>query len=92
MDFAILVPISVMAIPITAIIMGGKRKIAELRVEEARLQLEGGGDGVAEELEDLREEIGHMRMEMGEVVERLDFTERLLSQVQKQDELPPGSS
>jgi hypothetical protein len=41
------------------------------------------------EVEDLREELGSVRHQLGEVQERVDFAERLLAQVRAK-ELGPG--
>jgi TM2 domain-containing membrane protein YozV len=43
-------------------------------------------------IEYLMEEFESMRDEMGEMVERVDFMERLLSQTQQRQEIPPSSS
>ena len=46
-------------------------------------------ESVVAELEDLRTEVAELREELGETVERIDFTERMLSR-QRHDQLPPG--
>jgi hypothetical protein len=44
--------------------------------------------GSEAEIEAIRDEAGEMRRELGEVQERLDFAERLLSQGREGDRLP----
>ncbi|MFL5505459.1 MAG: hypothetical protein ACJ8AU_01135 [Gemmatimonadales bacterium] len=85
--FAVLIPIVALSIPIVAIVIGGLKKIAETRLEEARIRAGAGGDG--HEVAALREEMDDVRRELGEVQERLDFTERMLTQVRDSQQLPP---
>jgi hypothetical protein len=85
---ALLIPILALAIPVAGIILYGLGKIARLRLEEARLRagvLDKGSEG---ELAALRDEVGELRRELGDVHERLDFAERLLSQVRELERLP----
>lgn len=49
------------------------------------------GSGPAHDPEVLAE-VDHLRERMGELEERLDFTERLLAQQRDAAELPPGGS
>jgi hypothetical protein len=59
-----------------------------MRLEEARLR-EGALDkGSGVEIPALRDEVGEVRRELGEMQERLDFAERLLSQAREGDRLP----
>jgi predicted nucleic acid-binding Zn-ribbon protein len=46
------------------------------------------GAGAEAELTALREEVGDLRRELGELHERIDFTERLLAQAREKDRLP----
>lgn len=79
MDFALLIPIVALCIPVAGIIFHGLEKVARLRVEEAKVKA-GVLDGQsAAELAALREEVGDVRRELAEVQERLDFAERLLT-------------
>ena len=88
MDFAILIPMIALSIPVVAIIVGGINKRAKWRLEEAQLRM---GEGVdAEELDELRSELDQVRAELGEMHERLDFTERLLTQSRDREGLPPA--
>jgi hypothetical protein len=59
-----------------------------MRLEEARLR-EGALDkGSGVEIPALRDEVGEVRRELGEMQERLDFAERLLSQAREGDRPP----
>ncbi len=61
---------------------------SRIRLQEARLDtgaLDTGSDG---EIAALRDEAGDVRRELGELQERLDFAERLLSQTREGDRLP----
>jgi hypothetical protein len=75
----VFIPIVAMIIPIVAIYMSGKQKIARMNLEEARLRGGSLGDGAEQELMALRHEMDGLRTELSEVQERLDFTERLLA-------------
>lgn len=86
-----LIPIVVMLVPISAIVMGGLLKLKKLRLEEARLRAGALTDGGMAELDHLRSDVDQLRQELGEVHERLDFTERLLAQRREQDRLPGAS-
>ncbi len=46
--------------------------------------------GAAAETEALRGEVEDLRWRLGEVEERLDFTERVLARQKEADKLPPG--
>ena len=58
----------------------------ETDVDRGRLQLSD------ERVDILLDEIDQMRAEMGEVVERVDFMERVLARQRDRDGLPPGSA
>jgi hypothetical protein len=72
-----------LVIPIAAIVTGGAVKI--VRVRESSRQ--GPGDGPTAAIEARLAEIEHdlnaLRGELSETQERLDFTERLLSQARE---------
>jgi hypothetical protein len=74
-----LVPLMIFAIPLMAIYRNMQVKLAATRLEEARLRAGELGDGGLAALEELRLEVDHLRAELSEVHERLDFTERVLS-------------
>ncbi len=87
-SLGVMIPIIALSIPVVAIIVGGYNKRAKWRLEEAQLRM---GDGIhAEDLDELRSELDQVRAELGEVHERLDFTERLLTQSRDREELPPA--
>jgi Tfp pilus assembly protein PilO len=86
-SIAVLIPVFALSIPIVAILMHGMRKLAETRLEEARIRSGGGAQG--SEVAALREEMDDLRRELGDVQERLDFTERMLAQVRDSQQLPP---
>ncbi|MFI5235131.1 MAG: hypothetical protein ACHQXA_05415 [Gemmatimonadales bacterium] len=82
---ALLIPLMALAIPVAAVVFSGMQKMAKLRIEEAKARMgEGGGDVQA-----LAQDVDQLRHELAEVQERLDFTERLLSQKTPQP-LPPS--
>lgn len=82
------IPIMALAIPVAAIIFHGLQKLARTRLEEARLRA-GGMDGeTGAEIEALRQEVGELRRDLGDMQERLDFAERLLSQTRDPERLP----
>jgi hypothetical protein len=90
-SLALLIPITAMLIPISAIMMGGFLKLARLRLEEARVRAGALPDGALADLDHFRGEVDQVRHELAEVQERLDFTERLLAQRREQAKLPGGS-
>lgn len=85
---ALLIPILALAIPIAGIILYGLGKIARLRLEEARLRAGALDKETEGEIAALREEVGELRGELGDVHERLDFAERLLSRARELERLP----
>ena len=87
MEFALLIPIIAVSIPVVAIIVAGVNKQAKLRLEETQLRMSGID---TEELDELRADLDQVRAELGEVHERLDFTERLLAQTRDREQLPPA--
>ncbi len=86
----LMIPILALSIPVVAVAFGGFVKVMRLRIEEARVRAGGLGPGGEEELRQLREELDHLRGEMTEMQERLDFTERLLARNADKDRLPPA--
>lgn len=85
---ALLIPIAAMAIPIAAIVMHGLQQVWRLRLEEARTRAQVVGAVGSERIEALEGEVAEMRRELGEVQERLDFTERALVQARERQRLP----
>ena len=75
-------------VPVAAILVYGAVKIANIKAQ-------AGGPAAANpeaaaRLEALENELGSLRQELGEVHERLDFTERLLAQLAPTRINPPA--
>jgi uncharacterized protein YlxW (UPF0749 family) len=86
-SIALLIPLFALAIPIVAIIASSLLKLQKSRME--LLRLEGQTDpGLLNELDELRHEVQQLRGELTEVQERLDFTERLLTNRHDRPQLP----
>jgi hypothetical protein len=86
-SIALMIPLFALAIPIIGILAGSVLKLQKSRMELLRLQ--GQADpGLLHELDELRQEIHQLRGELTEVQERLDFTERLLSNRHDRPQLP----
>jgi hypothetical protein len=85
---ALLIPILALAIPVTAIVFSGLMKLARVRLEETRIRAGALGGGAESELAALREEVDGLRQELGEVQERVDFAERLLTRAGESERLP----
>jgi len=83
----VLIPIFAMAIPVAAVVMNGLQKIWRLRLEEARTRAGLVDGSAANEMAALREDVEQMRHELDEVHERLDFTERALTQSRQRQRL-----
>ena len=86
---AVMIPVIVMLIPLSAVILNGWQKIIKLRIEEAKAR--GAAPESSREIDDLRSEVDQLRREFGEMQERLDFTERLLARNKEHNQLtgPP---
>lgn len=82
---ALLIPIVAMLIPIAAIVMHGWQKVAMVRLEEARARALGAGSA---DVTALRDEVAELRREVGDMQERIDFTERMLAQQREAPRLP----
>lgn len=87
-EFGVFIPIIALSIPVVAIVFGGLQKLMRLRIEEAKVRAGGLGEGGEEELRALRDDLDRLRGEVGEMQERLDFTERLLAKRDDVDRLP----
>jgi len=83
---AVMIPVIVMLIPLSAVVLNGWQKILKLRIEEAKVK--GQSPESSREIDDLRAEVEHVRRELGEVQERLDFAERLLARTSEREKLP----
>lgn len=73
---AMLIPIIALSIPIVAIASNAWLKGLKLKADAARDGLSRGADDRLAVLED---EVAHLRHELMEAQERIDFTERLLA-------------
>jgi hypothetical protein len=87
-SLALLIPILALSIPVLGIALHGLQKYWQLRVEEARIRAGALASGGEAELGQLRGEVDQLRQELGEVQERLDFTERMLAKSTERDRLP----
>ena len=84
---AVMIPVIVMLIPLSAVVLNGWQKILKLRIEEAKVR--GASPESSHEIDDLRTDLEQVRRELGEVQERLDFAERLLARGAEREKLPP---
>ena len=82
-----LIPIFALAIPLAGIVFYGLQRLARTRLEEARLRAGGLEKSAETDLTALRDEVGELRRELSEVQERMDFAERLLTQVRDHQRL-----
>ncbi|MDQ3137413.1 MAG: hypothetical protein M3Q93_07490 [Gemmatimonadota bacterium] len=78
-SLALLIPILALTIPVIAMIFKGLNRLAQIRLEEARLRIGSLTGGAELELAGLRGDVDDLRRELSEVQERVDFAERLLS-------------
>jgi hypothetical protein len=73
-------------IPIAAILAWGAVRIATIQAQHKKVD----DPETTERLQALENEVGSLRQELGETQERLDFTERMLSQQRPPDRLDQG--
>ncbi len=57
-----------------------------------REMLDGYNERLTEAVQQLHDEVGSMREEFAELQERMDFTERILSEVRSRNVIGPGDS
>lgn len=80
-------------IPILAIFFGGMMMISRTPIGQAiahRIAGGGGGEGeLTGRVEQLEHDLDGVRLQLGETQERLDFAERMLTQVREAQRLPP---
>jgi Tfp pilus assembly protein PilO len=81
---ALLIVILALSIPVSAIVLSGMVKLRRLRMEEDKLRMDAAA---ATNSDQLATEVAQLRRELDEVHERLDFTERLLTQTKDQARL-----
>ncbi len=53
---------------------------------------DGGSERLTETMQQLYDEVGSMREEIAELHERMEFTERMLSEVRSKNAIGPGDS
>ena len=81
----VLFPIMGMGIAVAAIISSAVLKMQRMRLEEERLNAGRSGDQ-----DELTRQVAELRHELTDVQERLDFTERILTQGRETSGLPPA--
>ena len=81
----VFVPIMVLGIGVAAIISSSILKLQRLRLEEARLRAGDPGD-----MSDIAQQVSALQHDVAELQERVDFAERLLTQVRETSALPPA--
>ncbi len=82
-------------IPISAILGGcGFMALKMWLNHQLKMRETPGGDNerLTEAVRQLHDEVGSMREEVAELHERVDFTERMLSEVRSRDAIGPGDS
>ncbi len=86
---ALLIPILALSIPVLALVFSGMTKLARVRKEAIEAQFGGSVNANVEgQLEELRSQMQDMQRDLAETHERLDFTERMLTQQREQKSLP----
>jgi hypothetical protein len=81
-------------IPILGTFFGGMIILSKTAIGSAIARRIGGevaGHDVEDRLLELRQDLDHVRQELAETQERLDFTERALTQVREAQRLPKGN-
>ena len=86
------IPIMALSIPVIALVLSGMRKYWQMRIEEARSRLGHSAPVRRWSSSRSRSELDQVRRELGEVQERLDFTERLLARTDRERLGSPPSS
>ena len=86
-SLAVMIPLFALAIPIVAIIAGSVLKLQKAKMEMLRMGTQSD-PGLLNEVDELRNEVHQLRGELTEVQERLDFTERLLTNQHDRPQLP----
>jgi hypothetical protein len=83
---AVLIPVLALCIPVFAIFFNGLAKVLKARGPEPYAV-----PHLQAQVDELRENLEQVRRELGDVNERLDFTERLLTKERERDRLPGPS-
>jgi Tfp pilus assembly protein PilO len=81
----VLIPIMVLGIAVAGIVSSSLLKLQRLRLEEAKLRT-----GDPRDIEDLAHQVSALQQDMIDMQERLDFAERMLTQVRELPGLPAG--
>ena len=81
-------------IPISAIVgFFGLMLLKTWSTHKLKMQETSGGDErLTEAVQQLHDEVGSMREEIAELHERMEFTERMLSEVRSKNAIGPGDS
>ncbi|MEO8200049.1 MAG: hypothetical protein ABI679_05950 [Gemmatimonadota bacterium] len=88
---ALLIPILALSIPVIALVFSGMTRLARAKKEAIEAQYGGSPNGAVEsQLEELRAQMQDVRRDLAETQERLDFTERMLTQQRERQQLPEG--
>jgi hypothetical protein len=75
---ALMIPILALTIPVVATIGGYATKLAKIKADAQRGMI--ASPETEARIAALEDDLAHLRQELGETQERLDFTERLLAQ------------
>lgn len=73
--FAVFIPILIFLIPVLAVTFNGLTKLARAKAEQQGAL----GNDALERIAELETEMQHVRRELSETQERLDFAERMLA-------------
>ena len=83
---AVMIPLLALCIPVFAIFFNGLAKVMKARGQDA-----AAVPHLQAQVDELRASLEQVRHELAEANERLDFTERLLTQERERDRLPGPS-
>jgi hypothetical protein len=90
-------PVGVFVFAITLVFGGGAvvllsfSPIGKVLAERLRSRHAGPSHESLEEIDALKDEVGMLRQQLGELAERQDFSERLLAQAREKGLLPGGA-
>jgi hypothetical protein len=88
----VLIFAAVMGVVVGFIAVVSKTAIGQAVVEQIRGQAAGGHDPEAQaRLDAMEEELAHLREQLIETQERVDFAERLLAKVRDAKQIGPGT-
>jgi len=82
----VMIPLLALCIPVFAIFFSGLTKVLKARGQDSTAV-----PHLQAQVDELRESLEQVRHELAEANERLDFTERLLTQERERDRLPGPS-